>query len=170
MTNLMMTEQATLPLRLASGPATNTVFSENSLGEMLYSLDRHYALLKNMLVAPSVVKYEELAQLRRQSIQPDFGTSLFGRFQSQLRLAMEFFRLGRRSEGFRLLAQVDERLPLASKELAVRTTSLVYGLWLALLRAAVGDKVSALATAQQLVRYSSDPAANKAILTFFNRL
>lgn len=158
--------QATSPLINIPGVA----FREVPLSEMVSNLERYYNELKAFITRPGVVRYDELVMLRRRAAQADLGSTSFSRFQSQLRLAVELLRLGRRAEGFALLTQIEERLPVLPKAEDMRSVAVVYGLWLALVRAAVGNTTAALESAQRLVATSPDSVMSTAILTFFHNL
>ncbi|MEI6046241.1 MAG: hypothetical protein WCS37_17980 [Chloroflexota bacterium] len=143
------------------------LFSTIPLIEMVNGLNRYYAMLKTFLVTPGVIRYEDLVQLRRRAAQVDFGTAPFGRFQAQLRLAIELIRLGRRSEGFKLLSQVEERLPILSEAQETQSTAIVYGLWLALVKASSGNLPAAFETMQRLIVLIPDQAIGAKLVTFF---
>ena len=82
---------------------------------MVNNLERYYNELKAFITRPGVVRYDELVMLRRRAAQADLGSTSFSRFQSQLRLAVELLRLGRRAEGFALLTQIEEAMGLQRK-------------------------------------------------------
>lgn len=145
-------------------------FREVALSEMVNNLERYYNELKAFITRPGVVRHDELVLLRRRAVQADLGSTSFSRFQSQLRLAVELLRLGRRAEGFALLTQIEERLPVLPQAGDMQSVAVVYGLWLALVRAAVGSTSVALESAQRLAATSPDSVMSAAILTFFRNL
>src|SRR4051794_38582228 len=152
--------QVTSPLINVPGVA----FREVPLGEMVNNLERYYNELKAFITRPGVVRYDELVMLRRRAAQADLASTSFSRFQSQLRLAVELLRLGRRAEGFALLTQIEERLPVLPRAEDMRSVAVVYGLWLALVRAAVGNTDVAHESAQRLAGISPDSVISTAIL------
>jgi hypothetical protein len=143
------------------------LFSTTSLTEMVNGLDRYYAMLKALMVTPGVIHYDELVLLRRRAAQANLATAPFGRFQAQLRLAVELMRMGRRSEGFKLLSQIEEKLPFLSESEEVQSTAIIYGLWLSLVWAAAGNLDVALEFVQRLVVIAPDPAVGANLITFF---
>jgi len=145
-------------------------FNQKSLDEMLNRLDYHYASLMDYMITPAALKYDELVLLRRRAAQPDSGSATFTRLQAQLRLAVELLRLGRRSEGYLLLAQIEERLAPMARTDNTRSAALVYRLWLALARAASGNTGIAQETALELARLCPDPKVGSRIVAFFCNL
>src|SRR5689334_8179562 len=118
MENFAVIDQPTSSVRL-SIPNLNSLgvlFGATTLSEMVSGLARYQTILKSIMSTPSVIHYDELVLLRRRAAQADLSTTSFGRAQSQLRLAVDLLRLGRRSESFRLLAQIEEHLPLLSDD------------------------------------------------------
>lgn len=106
-------------------------FAELNYSDMLANLEGYYYQLKNALCAPGIVRYEELALLRRRVINPDLQNN---RLQVQMRLATELLRLGRRTEALNLLKETELRLLQWEKP----SRSLCYSLWIALILTAAG--------------------------------
>ncbi len=148
----------------------SVLFTEAKLNEMARSLDRYYALLKTLMTTPAVIHHDELVLLRRRAAQPDLGTTILAGSQAQLRLAVELLRLGRRAEGFALLNQIEERLPISASAEENESSILAYGLWLALLRASVGNTNAAHDLGHRLASASPDKATAEAIRSFFRKM
>jgi hypothetical protein len=156
-----------------TNPTTNSPvlnFREVSLPEMVDNLERYYNELRSFINRPGIIRHDELVLLRRRAAQADIGSTFFNRFQAQLRLAVELMRLGRRAEGFLVLSQIEQRIAASAESKEMQPVTVVYGLWLALMQAAVGNTYQAFEAAQRLASTIPDSVMSGVMLAFFRNL
>lgn len=127
-----------------------------SLIREINSLEQNYFELKKYLKTPAVIRYTDLAQLRRQASSP----AISRQWQTQLRLAVELLRLGRREEVCWLLNAIERRLTYSSEQV------MIFRLWLAVIKVAAGDTAGALTTAQQIIA-TVDDLHGQQVMCFF---
>lgn len=163
-TELYRTEDITVPLALVRRMAVSQpLFSEMNYAELVAHLDHYNNQLYTFMKTPAVINCADLAVLRRRAIGPEAGSPTYNRFQSQLQLVADFLRLGRRTEGFHVLQELERRLLEAEK----RPETLGYLVWAALLRSAAGDKQGAFNLASQLSYQANDLNLDTRLITYF---
>ncbi len=157
-------QEVTVPLlgRVA-GLDNRPTFQESNYEEMVGRLSDLYLELRQFMNTPAVVRYDDLVSLRRRAGGPDATSHHVNRIQTQLRLAADLLRLGRRHEADLFLSDLENRLLNWEN----RLRSQEYLLWTALLRAASGDKQAAFSLAVQLCTQGTDPVLDRQILSFF---
>ncbi|HEX2911873.1 MAG TPA: hypothetical protein VH186_13780 [Chloroflexia bacterium] len=160
-------EEQTLALNLQGFKETyEPTFIELNYQQMIPFLGNYYLCLQRYMKKPSIVRYDELARLRRYAISPDITNPHYNRYQSQLALACNMLRLGRRQEGLGILSEIESRLTMWGNP----NRSRCYLLWIALLKAVVGDKQGAFQLAMQIASHGSNPELDHIILSFFRSL
>ena len=155
-------------LRAELYPAANKVvpilaFNEIKYGTMVNDLEIHFHEIKDFMTTPAVVSYDELATLRRRAVSPDLGTN---RYQSQIHLAVDLLRLGRRNEGLNLLKEQEQRL----LEWQNVERSRCYLLWIALVTAAIGNAQAAFFLSLQVAESDKDSFASDQVVSFFRSI
>jgi hypothetical protein len=133
--------------------------NEVSLIGEINRLEQNYYQLKRYVSTPAIMQYGELAQLRRHASTP----AVSRQWRTQMRLAVELLRLGRREEACWILNAIESRLVLNNEQ------SAVYGLWLAILKATASDYNGAYATAQHIITLL-DNHYGRTVLSFFRSL
>jgi hypothetical protein len=163
-TELYATEEITIPLAIIRRMAVSQpLFTEMNYAELVAHLDHYSQQLYAFMTTPAVINYADLAALRRRAVGPKAGSGTYNRFQTQLRLAADLLRLGRRTEGYGLLHDLERRLTETEKQ----PGNLGYLLWSALLRSAAGDKEGAFKVASQLSSQATDLNLDTRVVTFF---
>lgn len=141
-------------------------FAEMSYAEMVGNLELYYQQLISLLTAPGIIRYEQLALLRRRVISPDMYNPQHNRLQAQMRLATELLRLGRRTEALNLLKEIENRLLQWEKP----NRSMCYLLWIALIRVGAGYTRQAFELAMEISANSDDSELDERLVRFFQRL
>ncbi len=145
---------------------TRPSFRLMSYEDLTGNLSYYYYQLKTFLVTPSVVHYNELAEMRRKVTRSVTGEPIYNLDLIQLRLAADLLRLGRRQEAFGIMNQMEASL----LEWDDPSRSLCYLLWIALLKAASNDQQSAYYLAFQIASHNTSPTLDGAVANFFNSL
>jgi hypothetical protein len=163
-TELNATEEITVPLAIVRKMAVSQpLFSEMDYAELVSHLEHYTNQLDAFMTTPATINCADLAALRRRAVGPEAGSGTYNRFQAQLRLAADLLRLGRRTEGFGVLQELEKRLLEAEK----RPENLGYLLWASMLRAAAGDRQGAFKMASQLSSQATDLNLDTRVVTFF---
>jgi len=162
------TQEITVPLAIVRKmTVSQPLFTEMNYSELVAHLDHYYNQLCSFMTTPAAINYSDLAALRRRAVGPEAGSGTYNRFQTQLRLAADLLRLGRRTEGYSLLQELERRLLEVQREGEKQPENLGYLLWAALLHSAVGDKEGAFKLASQLSSQATDLNLDTRVITYF---
>lgn len=163
-TEINHTNELTIPLTISGVELDNRPsFAQADYAEMVRELRNNYLRLRTFMTTPAIVRYDELASLRRRSVNPDLSNPSYNRYQAPLRLAADLLRLGRREEGLLILKEMEERL----QEWQNPTRSLCFLLWIAIMRAAAGERQSAFYLALQVASHATDSKLDNSVISFF---